>query len=229
MKKLKNGASSAVRPENLTETVSKVINSIITSKFSHYLSREELFNEAFCACFEYLNKDLVNRSYVGVIYKRAHGAISDYVNASQSSVKITKNKDSKGHLYKYQSEAEEEMSNGDRLVRNAKDNVEFSEEIEMTYLTDNSLYNNPFELLSLEEEEKNNQLLAEKIEDFVNSNFSNKEKLVYLKRIKGNTKLKEVANDLNVSTQRVGYIQKQLCFKLKDKFNLHHDNLMCNN
>ena len=83
--------------------------------------------------------------------------------------------------------------------------------------------------MSLEEEEKNNQLLAEKIEDFVNTNFSNKEKLVYLKRIKGNTKLKEVANDLNVSTQRVGYIQKKVCFKLKDKFNLHHDNLMCNN
>ncbi len=229
MKDFKHGASSVIRPEKLTETVSKIINSIISSKFSYFLSREELFNEAFCSCFEYLNKDIKKRSYVGVIYKRAHGAISDYVNASKSSVKITKNKDSKGHLYKYQCEADEDLSDGDILVKNAKDNVEFSKEIEMAYLADNSLYNDPFEILSLGEQEKNNQLLVEKIDDFVNSNFSNKEKLVYLNRIKGNTKLKEVANDLNVSIQRVGYIQKQLCVKLKGKFDLLHDNLICNN
>lgn len=229
MKNSKIGASPVVRPENLTETVSKIINSIITSKFSHFLSRDELFNEAFCSCFEYLNKDLEKRSYVGVIYKRAYGAISDYINASQSSVKITKNKDSKNYLYKNQKELEEGLNEGDILVRNAKNNIQFSEEIEMTHLVDSSVYNNPFEKLTMEEEEENNQLLAEKIEDFVNSNFSSKEKLVFLKRIKGNTKLKEVANDLNVSTQRVGYIQKQLCFKLKDEFNLHHNTLMCNN
>ena len=38
-------------------------------------------------------------------------------------------------------------------------------------------------------------------------------------------KLKNVANDLKISAQRVSYIQKQICIKLKDKFQLKYSHV----
>lgn len=229
MKSYKNGASSVVRPENLSETVSKIINSIILSKFKYFDTKEELFNEAYCACFEYVAKNSKERSVVGIIYKRAYGAICDYINKNQSLVKITKNKSSKNYLYKYQSEDNDSLTEGDILVKNAKDKIDFSEETSVYNLIDNSIYSDPFEKLSEEEDHKNNYSLAIKIEEFVKSDFSKRDQYIFDNRVKGNLKLKEVADGLNISTQRVSYIEKQICFKLKDKFNLHQIGAMCNN
>jgi len=232
------GASSVIRPENLAKdkdkriiVVCKLINKIISNKYSHItdkrgdMKKTDLFNEGYLAALDYLNK-YPEKSVVALLYKRIDGALADYFNRNSATVKITKNKDSKRALYKKDDISDENSTEGELFVRNAKQNVDISD-LSDEILSDESMQHQEL----LENEEKTvffDQLYGDIINE-VENNFSLRDKKIFEMRVLQKKKLKEVSKIMNFSLQRVNKIEKNIFGSLKFKFGNKFNSVICDN
>ena len=225
MTNTKKGASSVVRPDNIDSTVLKLTGTIISKKFKFFKDKRDLYNEAYCAALKYINEKPKERLFLGLIYKRIYGALTDYVNNEASIVKITKNKQSKLCLYqKYN--IDDKSTDGEKFVKNAKQSVELSEEIINKTVSENNCIQKKIEGRENELQFTN---LALEIKEYVNENFCKRDKEIFEKRILNSLKLKEVSRDINMSSQRVNILEKNICNNLKSQFGTRFQDLMCNN
>lgn len=222
----KIGASSVVRPENLEETICKLTNRVISDKYKFYSDREELFNEGFCAALEYVKENPTKRSVVALIYKRIFGALADFINRNSSSVKITKNRDSRRCLYQNANITDEANSEGELLVRNAKIDIGLNVDI-VDNLEDP--FENPEESFIAKEDERQNKEIFEGILDFVSQNLNSRDMKIFEMRLLGDKKLKDVSKELNISKARVNILEKKICGSLSQQFGARFQNMMCNN
>lgn len=226
MKNTKIGASSVVRPGELESTISKLTNKIISEKYKHFSDREELFNEGFCAAWEYVSENPNERSVVALIYKRIFGALADFVNRNSSIVKITKNRDSRRCLYQNANITDEANSEGELLVRNAKMDIGLNLDI-VENLVDP--FENPENLFINKEDGVQNKEICQGILDFVTKNLNSRDMKIFEMRLLGDKKLKEVSKELKISTSRVSKLEKNICGSLSQQFGARFQNMMCNN
>ena len=226
MKNTKTGASSVIRPEELESTISKLTNKIISDKYKHFSDREELFNEGFCAAWEYVSENPSKRSVVALIYKRIFGALADFVNKNSSPVKITKNNESRKCLYQNSSITDDASSDGEILVRNAKMDIGLNLDI-VENLADP--FENPEKSFINKEDERQNKEIFKGILNFVNDNLNSRDMKIFEMRLLGDKKLKEVSKELKISTSRVSKLEKNICGSLSQQFGARFDNMMCNN
>jgi len=215
MKNTKTGASSVVRPGELESTISKLTNKIISDKYKHFLDREELFNEGFCAAWEYVSENPNERSVVALIYKRIFGALADFVN-----------RDSRRCLYKNANITDEANSEGELLVRNAKMDIGLNLDI-VENLVDP--FENPENLFINKEDGLQNKEICQGILDFVTQNLNSRDMKIFEMRLLGDKKLKEVSKELKISTSRVSKLEKNICGSLSQQFGARFHNMMCNN
>lgn len=226
MKNNKTGVSSVVRPEELESTICKLTNRIISNKYKHVSDREDLFNEGFCAAWEYVSENPSKRSVVALIYKRIFGALADFVNKNSSAVKITKNNESRKCLYQNSSISDEINSDGEILVRNAKMNIGLNLDI-VENLADP--FENPENSYINKEDERQNKEIFEGILNFVNDNLNSRDMKIFEMRLLGDKKLKEVSKELKISKSRVSILEKNICGSLSQEFGARFQNLICNN
>ncbi|MDB2636799.1 sigma-70 family RNA polymerase sigma factor [Alphaproteobacteria bacterium] len=226
MKNTKIGASSVVRPEELESTISKLTNRIISDKYKYVSDREDLFNEGFCAAWEYVSENPSKRSVVALIYKRIFGALADFVNKNSSPVKITKNNESRKCLYQNSSISDEINSDGEILVRNAKMNIGLNLDI-IENLADP--FESPENSFLKKEDEKQNREILDGILDFANQRFNSRDIKIFEMRLLNGKKLKDVSKELNISTQRISKLEKNICGSLNLEFGARFQNMICNN
>ena len=222
----KIGASSVVRPENLEETICKLTNRVISDKYKFYSDREELFNEGFCAAWEYVSENPNERSIVALIYKRIFGALADFINKNSSIVKITKNRDSRRCLYQNANITDEANSEGELLVRNAKMDIGLNLDI-VENLADP--FENPENLFINKEDEMQNNEIFQGILNFVSQNLNSRDMKIFEMRLLGDKKLKEVSKELKISKSRVSKLEKNICGSLSLQFGARFQNIICNN
>lgn len=226
MTNTKLGASSVVRPDQLTDTISRLTNRLISDRFTFYHDRADLFNEGFCAALEYVSENPKERSIVALLYKRIFGALSDYINKNSSVVKITKNKETKNCYYKNSEISEQLSSDGERRVKNAKQNIELNEDI-LNNLID--LNKNPEEVCLMNETSDEAKELLDGVLDFASENLNSRDHKIFEMRYLENKKLREVSKELNISTQRINKLEKNISNSLSLKFGGRFQEMMCNN
>ena len=226
MKNTKIGASSVVRPEELESTIGKLTNRIISDRYKHVSDREDLFNEGFCAAWEYVSENPSKRSIVALIYKRIYGALADFVNKNSSPVKITKNNESRKCLYQNSNISEEINSDGEILVRNAKMNIGLNLDI-IENLADP--FEGPEKSFLKKEYEKQNREILDGILNFANQKFNSRDIKIFKMRLLNGQKLKEVSKELNISSQRISKLEKNICGSLNLEFGARFQNTICNN